>query len=157
MKIRLSVLATVAAVALTACAGHHIPGTEIRETPDTQAIYGVIEAYRAAAERREPDAILALVSTQYFDDAGTPDPADDLDYAQLQRVLPAQFQKVSAMRLGITVREIQVNGDHATANLFYDGHYRLTTQAGETAKAASDLSQMRFVRENGTWKIVSGL
>lgn len=157
MNVRTAALASFSALALAACGTHRIPGTEIRDTPDARAIYGVIDAYRVASERREPESILSLVSPQYFDDAGTPDPGDDLDYSQLQRVLPERFQKVSAMRLGITVREIDVQGDRATANLFYDGHYRLTSTAGETAKAASDMSQMRFVRESGSWKIVSGL
>jgi hypothetical protein len=155
MNVRLAVVLTT--LGLAACGAHRIPGTEIRDTPDARAIYGVIDSYRLASERREPDTILALVSEQYFDDAGTPDPGDDLDYAQLQRVLPARFRQVSAMRLGITVREIDVKGDHATANVFYDGHYRLSTPSGETPKAASDVSQMKFVRENGAWKIVSGL
>ena len=150
-------IAVIAVLALAACGAHHIPGTQINDTPEARAVYGVIEAYRVAAERRDPEAILALVSTQYFDDAGTPDPGDDLDYAQLQKVLPERFRKVSAMRLGITVREIEVKGDRATANVFYDGHYRLTTPSGEAAKVASDISQMRFVREGGTWKITSGL
>src|SRR5690349_1710886 len=104
-------LAALITLALAACGAHRIPNTEINDTPDTRAIYAVIDSYRLAAERREPDAILALVSKQYFDDAGTPDPGDDLDYTQLQGVLPARFQKVSSMRLGITVRQIEVNGD----------------------------------------------
>jgi hypothetical protein len=144
-------------LALAACGTRRIPGTEIRDTPDARAIVAVIDQYRMAAERRDPDAILSMVSQTYFDDAGTPDPGDDLDYQQLRAALPDHFRQLTAMRLGIGVREIDVSGDRATANLFYDGYYRVATASGETAKQASDVSQMKFVREQGKWRIAGGL
>jgi ketosteroid isomerase-like protein len=155
MLARLLVVFALSTVA--ACASRRIPGTEIRDTPDARAIVAVIDEYRVATERRDADAVLALVAPTYFDDAGTPDPADDLDYDQLRRSLPASFRQLTAVKLGIGVREVEVNGDRATANVFYDGHYRLTTAGGETAKQASDVAQMRFVRANGKWRIAGGL
>jgi ketosteroid isomerase-like protein len=144
-------------VALAACGTHRIPGTEIKDTPDARAIVAVIDQYRTAAERRDADAVLSMVSQSYFDDAGTPDPGDDLDYQQLRALLPDHFRKLTAMRLGIGVREIEVAGDRASANLFYDGYYRVATASGESAKQASDVSQMKFVREQGRWRITGGL
>ena len=153
--------AAVVLAALTALAGcasaKHIPGTEIRDTPDSRAIVGVIDAYRQAAERRDAAGVLSLVSESYFDDAGTADPSDDIDYVQLKQLLPAHFRKLSAVKLGIGVREVNVKGDRAVATVFYDGHYRVSTATGEAQKSTSDVSQMRFVREGGQWKIQSGL
>lgn len=144
-------------LALGACGAKRIPGTEVRDTADNRAIYQLIDAYRQAAERRDAEAVLALVSPTYFDDAGTPDPADDVDYGQLQKLLPRHYKQLSAVRLGIGIREIDVKGDRAVANVFYDGYYRVATPAGDTAKSASDVAQMRFVREDGRWRIASGL
>lgn len=156
-----SSVAAVALAALAALAGctgaKRIPGTEIRDTPDARAIVGVIDAYRQAAERRDAAAVLALVSESYFDDAGTADPSDDIDYLQLKQLLPAHYRKLSAIRLGIGVREVEVKGDRAVATVFYDGHYRVSTATGEAQKSTSDVSQMHFVREGGQWKIQSGL
>jgi hypothetical protein len=152
-----SLSAVALLAALAGCAGHRISGTEIPDTVDTRAIVAVIDEYRKAVEARNPEAVLALVSTSYFDDAGTPDPADDLDREQLGRALPRHFKQLTAVRLDIGVKEVAVNGDAATANVFYDGHYRVATASGEAAKTASDVSQMRFVRESGRWLIVGGL
>jgi ketosteroid isomerase-like protein len=152
-----AVAAMAALTALTACGAKRIPGTEIRDTPDARAIVDVIDTYRQATERRDAPAVLALVSQSYFDDAGTADPADDVDYVQLKQLLPTHFQKLAAVRLGIGVREVQVKGDRALANVFYDSHYRVATATGEAAKQNSDVSQMHFVREDKAWKIVSGL
>jgi hypothetical protein len=151
-------LATFAlAAALAGCGTRRIAGTDIPDNRDTRAIVGVIDEYRKAVEARNAEAVLALVSPAYFDDAGTPDPADDLDRDQLARALPRHFQQLTAVRLGIGVKEVDVKGDAATANVFYDGHYRVATAGGEAAKSASDVAQMRFVRENDRWFITSGL
>jgi ketosteroid isomerase-like protein len=150
-------LAVLAALALAACSRHRIPGTEIPDNLDTRAIVAVIDQYRQAVEARNAAAVLALVAPSYFDDAGTPDPADDLDREQLARALPRHFEQLTAMRLGIGVKEVVVQGDRATANVFYDSHFRVATKGGEAAKSSSDVAQMRFVREGGQWLVASGL
>lgn len=148
---------TAFALALAACGTKRIPGTDIRDTQDTRAIIAVIDQYRMATERRDAQAALALVSEKYFDDAGTPDPADDQDYEQLRKRLPEDFAKLTAVRLGIGVKAIDVQDGTATADVFFDGHWRIATPSGEVAKAASDVNRMKFVREDGAWRIASGL
>lgn len=139
------------------CSARRIPGTEIPDNPDTRAIVGVIDSYRRAAERLDSGAVLALVSQKYFDDAGTPDPADDIDYPQLQKRIAEDYKNVTALRLDIAVKNVTVDGDEAAAYVFYDEYYRIATKAGEVAKKANDTHRMRFLRENGAWRFVSGL
>jgi ketosteroid isomerase-like protein len=150
-------LASALAVLALACAAHRIPGTDIPDTPDTRAVVAAINGYRQAAERRDASAVLALVSPKYFDDAGTADPGDDIDYQQLTKRLAADYQKITALRLDIGIRRIDVQGDRAAAYVFYDEHFRIQTKTGEVGKAASDSQRMQFVREDGQWKFVSGL
>jgi hypothetical protein len=152
-------LLTAAALALSlvACGAKRIPGTDIRDTRDTRAIVALIDEYRTAAERRDAQTVLSLVSQRYFDDAGTADPADDQDYAQLVRRLPDDYAKLASVRLGIGVKAIDVKDDRATADVFFDGHWRIATPTGEVAKQSSDVNRMDFVRESGSWKIASGL
>ncbi len=139
------------------CGGRRIPGTDIPDNADTRAIVGVIDTYRHAAERRDADAVLALVSQKYFDDAGTPDPSDDIDYQQLRKRISDDFKSITAMRLDIAVKSVSVDSEQAAAYVYYDEHYRIATKAGEVAKQASDTHRMRFVREGGVWRFVSGL
>ena len=78
-------LATLAAVG---CSPRRIPGTDIESTADTRAVYDVVQAYRQAMEKRDAAAVLALVAPNYYDTAGTPEPADDLDRAAPRGVAP---------------------------------------------------------------------
>ena len=134
-----------------------IPNTDILDSADTRAILAVIEQYRAAAERRDAAKVMGLVSKSYFDDAGTPDPADDLDYGQLAKAVAADYGRLPSTRLELSVKQIDVAGDRAVAYLFYEAHYRITTPKGEVPKQEQDVSRMVFAREGGAWKITSGL
>ena len=148
--------AALLVVAAASCAGT-IPGTDIADTRDNRAIMGVIDSYRKAFEARDAAAALALVSSDYFDDAGTADASDDLDRSQLAKALPATLARLPAMKMDLTVTRIDVDGDKATAYMFHDTRYRVTTPRGEIAKRDEDLARMTFKREGDAWKIASGL
>lgn len=149
----------VALALLAAFAGcrRTIPNTDILDTADTRAVLAVIEQYRRAAEQRDAAAVMGLVSRRYFDDAGTPDPADDLDYGQLVKAVAADYGRVPSTRLELSVKQIDVDGDRAVAYLYYEAHYRIATPRGEVPKQEQDVSRMIFAREGGAWKITSGL
>jgi ketosteroid isomerase-like protein len=134
-----------------------IPDTDILDTADTRAVLAVIEQYRQAAERRDAAAVMDLVSKSYFDDGGTPDPTDDLDYGELAKAVAADYVRVPSTRLRLSVKQIEVRGERAVAFLFYEAHYRIATPRGEVPKQEQDVSRMAFAREGGAWRITSGL
>ena len=150
-------LAVLAALSLAACSPSLIPGTGAKDTRDNRAIYGVIRAYAEAMQRKDAAAVLALVAPDYFDNGGTPSPDDDLDRAGLERVLAADLGKVDSLKLEIGVKTIEVSGDRAQAELFYDDYFRVLTPAGAVPKRTSDLQRMRFRKIGAEWKILSGL
>ena len=149
--------ALLCALVSAGCSPKRIPGTEISDTSDTRAVVALIEAYRQAAERRDARAVMTLVSQHYFDEGGTPDPGDDVDYKALGKRLSEDYARVAALRLSIGVKKIDVQDDHASAYVFYDERYRVSTKAGEVAKSASDEHRMSFVREGGAWRFLAGL
>jgi ketosteroid isomerase-like protein len=140
-----------------ACSHHKLPGTDIRETTDTKAIYGVVEAYVHAMNDRDAAGVLAQVAPDYFDDAGTPTPADDLDRPALEKALADSFAKVDAPRLALTLRKIEAQGDTGFAEVFYDSFYRVQTPGGAVARRDSDVHRIRLKRVDGAWKISGGL
>jgi hypothetical protein len=156
MTIRTALLALVALVAV-GCSTRRIPGTEIAATPDTQAVFDVVLAYRQAMEKRDPAAVLALVAPTYFDTAGTNDPGDDLDRAALEASLTKELARAEGVKLDFTVRKIEVNGDLAEAELFYESYYRVQTPAGAVPRRDSDVHRMKLQKLDGAWKIVAGL
>lgn len=150
-------LALIAALTLPACA-RNIPDTDIRDTADNRAIIAVIDAYRKAFDARNVDGVMVLVSPSYYDDAGTIDASDDVDYKSLPAILKDTFARISNVRLEFGVTDITVTGNKAVVSLFYDAKYRVTTPKAEVVKRDTDLQRITMEREGEIgWKILSGL
>ena len=144
-------------VAALACTPPRIPNTTIPDTPDTRAVLKVVESYAAALQQRDAATLLALVAPTYFDDAGTTDPADDLDHAALAARLPDDLARLKGLRIEIVVRSLEIAGDTATAEVFSDVWYQVAVKEGTVPRRDNDVHRMRFVRVQGTWKIETGL
>jgi ketosteroid isomerase-like protein len=153
---RLALAAALATLPLAGCV-RNIPNTEIPDTVENRTIIRIVDDYRKAFDRRDVDAVMALVSRSYFDDAGTSDKSDDVDYANLPKVLTDTFSRLSQMRLELGVTNVFTKGDDATVDLFYDALYKVTTRSNQVAKRDSDVQRLMLKREGPTWKIVSGL
>ena len=156
MNVRIALLALAAALA-AACSPKNIPGTEIESTQETRAVYEVVKEYRAALEKRDVPGILALVAPSYYDTAGTPDPADDLDRARLEASLNQDLPRADSVKLEFTVRHIDVKGDEAQAEIFFDEYYRVKTNTVAVPRRDSDVQRLRLKKIDGQWKFVSGL
>ena len=140
------------------CPAHRFPGTEIEDNPDTRAILNLLEKYRVAVEQRDSDTVIALVSTSFKDNAGTATPDDDLDYQGLQKKLPQRFAKVDEVHLDVNVRKIEFNKANGTATVtyYYNLSFRMPTLSSKLL-SESEIKQMLLRREQGQWKIMSGV
>ncbi len=147
-------------LALAACGLRTLPGTDVPETRDTRAIYDVIQQWATAMNERNAAGVLAVAAPDYFDDAGTPDPADDLDRGKLEQALPEIFSKIEGAKLAVTIRRIDVDkaAGTATAELYYDSYYRVQTPANQPVpRRDSDVYRLKLKKEQGAWKITAGL
>ena len=142
---------------LAACAPSRIPNTEVPDTKENRAVYEVIRQYSEALRKKDAAAILLLVAPDYYDGSGTPDPGDDVNRETLEKFLASDLSKVEAVMLDMGVKRIEVNGEEARAEVFYDAAYRVVTPAGPVAKRPSDINQMKFKKLSGAWKITAGL
>ncbi len=150
-------LAALAAATLAACAPSLIPGTNVQDTKANREVYGVLKAYVEAMQKKDAAAVLALTAPDYFDNAGTPTPEDDLDRASLERALAGDLSKVDSLKLELGVKKIEVDGEQAMADVYYDNYFRVVIPGGAVPKRESDLHRMVFRRVGKDWKIVSGL
>jgi hypothetical protein len=155
LKLRLLLVAGTLVLA-AACATKRIPGTDIEDNSSTRAILGVMERYRAALEARDAAAIQGLMSPTFVDDAGTQAPDDDLTYATVPRELPARLAKLEDVKLDLSVRRIVVKDDRAAAIYYWNASFR-TPRLTNRQHRESELEQMLLQREDGVWKIVSGI
>jgi len=155
MTNRLAIAALV--VVAAACSPKRIPGTEIRDSPENRAVYSVVDDYVQAMNHRDPSGILTQVASDYFDDAGTPEPDDDLDRERLEKSLVDVFARVEAAKLAVSLRKIEIEGDSAFAEILYDSYYRVQTRSGPVPRRDSDVHRIRLKKVGGQWKIVAGL
>jgi hypothetical protein len=156
-KMNRLVLAFAVALPALACSPRNIPGTEIESTKDTRAIFGVVQTYRAAMEKKDAAAVMTLVAPDYFDTAGTPDPADDMDRPRLEAALTQDLALAETVRLDLTVRRIEVKGDTAEAEVFYEAWYRVKTPTGVVPRRDADVHRMKLKRIGNDWKFTAGL
>jgi ketosteroid isomerase-like protein len=147
----------LAALVAAGCAPRLIPGTEIRDTKENRAVYDVVDAYVKAMNKRDAAAVLALVAPDYFDDAGTPEPGDDLDRQRLEKTLVQDLSRVETERLAVSLRKIEVDDGTAFAEIFFDNYYRVQTPAGPIPRRDTDVHRISLKKVGGEWKISAGL
>jgi uncharacterized protein (TIGR02246 family) len=141
---------------VTGCAARRIPGTEIQDTEDTRAIIGVMKRLNQALEARDAEAVRALLAPSFRDDAGTPSPDDDLTYDNVTQVLPARLAHLQDVRLEVSLRRVDVEGDKASAVYHWNASYRMP-KLESRPQNDSDLERMLLVRHDGQWRIESGI
>jgi Domain of unknown function (DUF4440) len=154
MNIRL--LLACVPLLLAACAARQIPGTQIPDTKESRAVLDVMERYRSALEARDAQAIQQLVSESFRDNAGTETLEDDLTHDNLSEVLPALFARLESPRVDLDIRQVDVRDGMATVTYYWNASWRMPA-LGDKPQRESELEQMVLQREDGQWRIVSGI
>ncbi len=152
-------LAASLAVALVGCAHDKIRGTQIDDTAENREIVDLVSAYHRAVEARDADAVLAMVSSRFYEDNGNTDRADDYDKRGLADSLKADFDRTKALTLEIRVDDVVIDdeAEHADAFILFSVRGQAELPTGSTWKTLTDRSRLRFAKEGGKWMIVSGI
>jgi hypothetical protein len=149
----------VLVLALSGCSPKKIPGTDLDDTSETRAVIDVLQKYRLAVEGKNAQAVLQLTDPSFRDDGGSSSPDDDLDYATLPARLAQRMAKVSDLKLDVTVRRIEFDGDEKVARVTYS--YQLSFKMPEYSsrtQSENDIKQMLLKRVGESeWKITSGI
>lgn len=156
--------ALFAVVALTlvltsACGTSYIANTQIPDTKENRSVWDRVMEYRKAVETRDADALLAMVSRNYYENSETTDdPTDDYGYDELRDIVIADFRdNVLEVQYRLLMRRIEVDGDRATADFEYYYNFKYV-EGGVTAwRPKNDYNRLEFARENGAWMIIGGL
>jgi hypothetical protein len=162
MKMRTPWLWAAFALTLTAtttgCAPRYVRGTEIEYTEERQEVADVVEQYRKAVEQRDTDALRALASRTYYENASTTDdPSDDYDYQGFQAVLGDLKESIKEIKYEIDIKAIDVIEKSAMVDYEYRGAYQFTTGEQDKWATAADKNRLTLRLEDGRWRIVSGM
>jgi len=130
----------------------------VRRTADAEAITTLMEEYARAVDALDVDAVRALVSESYYENAGTTDTTrDDYGVEGLAAMFETLRGHVETMDVAINVREIRVAGD--AADVLFEYAYRVRYSVAEQSHWATerDVNRFQLQRERGEWLIVGGL
>jgi hypothetical protein len=152
-----SLLPVLALLATAACKPSLLPGTEIEDTDENRAVYDVIVAYHKGMQDRDADAVLRTVSKDYFETAGTEDPADDYGYDQLAAHLREDLGRSKVVRLDLHLKKFEVDEQTAVVTYRYQSRAQVSFPSGDQWVTKTDVNKMRLKREGEVWKIVAGL
>ena len=144
-------------VVIGACAHDKIPRTSIDDTDENREIYRLVKAYEQAMESLDADAVLALVSPNFYENNGNTDDADDYDYYGLKDNLARDFPRTRRLKLDVRVDAIEVNEDQAFAELYYQIQAQNEYPSGLKWETNRDRTRLRLERIDGKWLIVAGL
>lgn len=150
------------------CAEHYIPNTDVEDTEDNRDIVAFCEQYRKAVERKDANAILKLVSPDYYEDGGNPDASDDMDYTQFKRWITGEgaaedeeevsLMDATAIRHEIRYRRVTLENERVFVDYTYSGSYRIPVGRADTWKRAVEDNRLELVKDElGEYKIVAGM
>ena len=142
---------------MAACAPSLIPGTQIDDRPENRATLQVLSDYKRAAEALDAEAVLALAAPDYFDSGASSRSKRSVNYAALQEQIPAEFRRLKALRMDITVKNARVEGDKAQIDYFVVLHYSIALPSGDKWMSESDDARLSLAKEDGKWKVTAGL
>jgi hypothetical protein len=135
-----------------------IEGTQIRDTPENREVLAVLARLQAAMRARDADAILATVSPAYFEDNGTPDPRDDYGFEELRTtILPQSLAVVQEVFVAFKIFEVVVDDGSAYADVRYASRAKLDLPSGTLWDSHREFNRVELAREQGAWRITSGL
>lgn len=153
----ISLLIAVGTV-FSACAPRFVKGTQVEFSSEKQAVADTVEHYRVAVIQRDARALRALTSDSYYENGSTTVVAsDDYDRNGFEQVLTELKEDVKAVKYDIDITNIEVLNDIAEVDVEYRGQYLFVVAGQERWATAADKNRLTLRKENGAWRILSGM
>ena len=156
-RLLVSVLVLGLANVAIGCGSDLIPNTDVPNTQANRDAVDFVETYRHAVQDHNAGAILRLVSQTYLDDNGTPQTSDDIDYERLQEVLARWPEDVLDVRYEMRYRRVSIYAQRIYVDVTYTAGFKLRTAEGDRWERRLSDNRIELVRENGEFRITSGL
>ncbi|HDT11188.1 MAG TPA: hypothetical protein ENN58_00470 [bacterium] len=154
------------------CSTDYIKGTDIEDNEDSRAVFTIFAHYVKGLRDQTPEVFIPYISKSYYDNNGTDDPSDDVDYNKIIEILSSdQFHSLKNMDLVYFIKDLKLDRKAGTAKLLYYFEVRFKRESklqseekdyfvksdGMTNHKISDTNEMAFVREEDEWKVIKGL
>lgn len=153
---------TVSLLGAAGCGPRYVTGTKVEYTAEKQRLADIVERYRLAMEQRDVEALRALASRDYYENASTTtEPGDDYGFEGLERVFVDLKNNVKDVKYTVDIKEIRIMGEGATeaahVDYEYTGQYLFTLGERDRWETVTDKNRLIFRKEDGNWRIISGM
>lgn len=161
---KVALVSALTAMLLSGCAGRYLRSdvlhseAKVRKSEDAAQVITLMETYERALGDRDTSALLELVSRDYYENAGTTHTTDDdYGYDGVLLLFETLARHVIESRVDIKVREVRVYGDRA--DVLFEYAYTMHYNVGDARRwqTQRDVNRIQLQREEGNWRIVSGL
>jgi hypothetical protein len=158
MKLAPLHFALVCALPLLGCSREFIPNTDVEETDFNRDVIEFCEKYRHAVEYRNVPLLVELANTNYYEDGGTVDTSDDIDYDGLKDYLQHQFKDTRAIRYEIRYRSVsEGRKDVIFVDFTYSASYKIPTPHGDVWRRRVADNRLELTRDGASFKILTGM
>lgn len=141
------------------CTREVIPNTDVEDTDFNRGVVEFCEDYRHAVERRNVALLLRLADPKYYEDGGSTDTSDDLDYAGLKAYLETKFRDVKAIRYEVRYREVsRGRNEEVFVDYTYSASYKIPTPKGDVWRRRVADNRLELKPEgHGGYRILAGM
>jgi hypothetical protein len=140
------------------CAREVIPNTDVEDTDFNREVVEFCENYRHAVERRNIALLLKLADPKYYEDGGSIDTSDDLDYAGLKVYLEGKFRDVKAIRYEVRYRDVsRGRNEEVFVDYTYSASYKIPTPKGDVWRRRVADNRLELKPEKQGYKILAGM
>ncbi len=151
-------LCFVGLLALSACSRDVIPNTAVEDSEFNRQVIAFCEDYRHAVERRNTGLLLKLADQKYYEDGGSVDTSDDLDFEGLEGYLNSEFNKTKAIRYEIYYRDVSTGrSNQIFVDYTYSASYKVPSSHGDVWRRRVADNRLELVREGEKFRILSGM
>lgn len=151
-------LATFALFTLLGCSRDVIPNTQVVDSEFNRQVIAFCEDYRHAVERRNTPLLIKLADPKYYEDGGSIDTSDDLDFEGLEAYLQAEFAKTRAIRYEIFYRDVTTGrSNQVFVDYTYSASYKVPTERGDVWRRRVADNRLELVRDGEKFRILSGM
>jgi hypothetical protein len=152
------ILPLLVSLVSSACARDFIPNTDVEDNEFNRKVVNFCEDYRRAVERRNVGMLLKLADEKYYEDGGTADTSDDLDYAGLQEYLEGKFKDIKAIRYEVRYREVtRGRNDQIYVAYTYSASYKVPSVNGDVWRRRVADNRLELQPEGERFRIVAGM
>ena len=141
------------------CTQMTIPNTDVEDTAFNRDAVDFCEKYRHAVERRNVPLLLKFADQKYYEDGGSTDTSDDLDYAGLKAYLEGKFKDVKSIRYEVRYREVsRGRNEEVFVDYTYSASYKIPTPKGDVWRRRVADNRLELKPEGqGAFKILAGM